>query len=222
MVKTGLTILWVLFLGFGLYRVSAKTQAYGDRDYDVLAPPPLTRLDARLVDVLSFGHRGLYDDVINIWLLQSLLDDRLRQQGPEDVLAAMKRVTDMQPKIESIYMLSCFVMAFDFRRPEKCEQLTLSGMRAMPESWRIPVTQAFISYHELKDAPRAAMYYGLAASRSTSPRFLDKLAKNLLDNNQLSIPELQETLNGLLDSESGSKFGAYLKDLPPVPPKEKS
>ncbi len=213
--KTALILVWVLLLGFALRLVTAKTQAYSARDYDVLSPPPFTSLDERLINVLTLGHRGLYDDVINIWLLQSLLDERAQARTADEVFRSMRRVTDLHPKIESLYMLCCFVLAQDLKRPDLCEPISLAGLKALPDSWRIPVTQGFIAFYNLHDPQKAALYYGLAASRQDAPPFLGKLAKNLIEKNQISVPEMQQTLDGLLGGAQGSKFGKYMKGTEP-------
>jgi hypothetical protein len=214
-VKSVLVGIWVLLLGSGLRAVTEKTTVYADRDYDVLAAPPLARLDERAINVLTLGHRGLYDDAINIWLLQSLADERLRAKTPEEIHQAMRLVIDLHPKIESIYMLSCFILAMDLKKPELCEQISLAGLKALPDSWRIPVTQGFIFYKELGDPKKAALYYGLAASRPEAPEFLGALTKTLIEKNQMSIPELESTLDHLLDAPGGSKFSKYLQGRKP-------
>lgn len=210
-VRSVLTFIWVLALGAGLRSVTARTESFSARDYDVLAPPPLTRVDERLINIVTLGHRGLYDDFIDIWLLQALGDERLKQKSPDEIHEAMRRVIDMRPKIESLYMLSCFVLGLDLKRPELCEGITLQGLKALPDSWRIPVTQGFFFYYKLGDPQKAAMYYNLAASRPGAPEFIGPLAKNLIEKNQLSKPELEQTLDQLLDAPGGSKFGKYLK-----------
>lgn len=210
--KAALTTLWILALAAALYVVTGNTWTYAKRDYRLLAPPPLTDLDPRFLNIVTLGHRGLYDDFVNIWMLQVLFDERLASQSADDVYRTLLKVTRNQPKIESLYMVSCFVLAIDFQRPELCQQITLDGLKAFPDSWRIPVTQGFMYAYKMNDVKNAAMYYGLAASREDAPDFLKKLAVNMVERNQLSVEELQTTLENLLSVPGGTRFGTFLKE----------
>ena len=81
-------------------------------------------------------------------------------------------------------MISCFVLALDLGYPQGCGGVTLDGLKAFPESWRIPVTQGFVAQvaaYLLKDQQSAATYYTLAASRQGAPKFLQRIAKHLVD-----------------------------------------
>ena len=80
----------------------------------------------------------------------------------------------------------------------------------MPESWRVPVTQAFISAEFLKDSAKAAIYYGVAASRPQAPEFLAPLTRNLIDKQKLSPGDLSETLRKLIGDKQRSRFDEIL------------
>lgn len=185
------------------------------RDYDVLAPAPLAGVDRRLIDILTLGHRGFYDDVVNIWTLQALADERLKTKTPAEIQKAMLLAVDSHPRVESLYMLACFVLALDFSAPEACESISLVGLKALPDSWRVPVTQGFISHFKMGDPKKAAAYYQLAASRPGAPEYLQSLARKLAEKGQLSEAELKQTVDGLLDVPGGSKFGQFLKGPKP-------
>jgi hypothetical protein len=132
---------------------------------------------------------------------------------PDEVQKTILKVTRHGPKIESLYMLSCFVLAFDMHRPDLCEAVTVDGMKAVPQGWRIPMTQGFIDAFNLKDPARAAMYYGLAASRAEAPPYLGTYAAKLVAQHALSVEDLQASLAGLLGAESGSRFADVLTRL---------
>lgn len=209
---------WVVGLALALHAVTGHTWDRAKRDYTVLAPPPLVDVDTRALDVLTLGHRGLYDDLIYIWTLQSLVDKRLKDFPAEQVQKALLRVTRHAPRVEAFYMMSCFILAFDFKRPELCERITLDGLRAVPAGWRIPMTQGFIYAFEMKDPKNAAMYYGLAATREGAPPYVNGYAVKLIETNQLSVDDLQTTLRGLIGDDGASRFGDYLRQLQPASP----
>ncbi len=190
--------LWLGALSAALWALSGHTAAYGARAYDLLARPPLTRLDSRLLDVVTLGHRGLYDDVVAIWMVQTLMDARLAAVRGEDLEKLVLEVSRHRPKIETFYMLACFVVAFDFKRPEACEKLTLDGLQAFPDGWRIPMLQGYIYAYELKDLKSAAVHYGLASSRPGAPEFLKSLTAKLIELRELTSEDLETTRQGLL------------------------
>ncbi len=211
MLKASLTLVWLVILAAGMRVVTAKTKYYGDRDYQLLSPPPLSEIDPRLVDVATLGHRGLYDDFISIWLMQAFVDERLKEHSAEEVSAAINVVTRLNPRIESLYMLSCFVMAQDYDRPDLCERISLDGLKALPDSWRIPLTQGFMEAYKLHQPKNAALYYGLAASRPDAPEFLKSLAAKLVANSQLSLSDLQESIDKVFENGASPKLGEFLK-----------
>lgn len=215
MVKISVTVLWIVCLGLALHAVTGETWRFAKRDYALLEAPPLVDLDTRLITAMTLGNVGVYDDVIYLWTLQSLVDPRLKTKDPVAVQESILRVTRHNPKIETLYMMSCFVLAFDLKRPDLCERITLDGLKATPDGWRIPITQGFIFAHELKDPKNAAMYYGLAASRPDAPPFVGRYAKKLIDTNELSIEELQATLDELLSAEEGSRFATFMEHVQP-------
>lgn len=213
-----LTIGWLALLCSALSLVTARTAPLAQARYELVEQAPLARLDTRFLNVLTLGFRGLYDDFATIFTVQMLVDERLRRTSePDRIIATLRALTRHLPRIESLYMIGCFVLANDFAAPRLCEALTLDGMKAMPESWRIPVTQGFIFAHRLSDPKNAAVYYGLAASRPGAPAFLGKLTRNLIEKNQLDPGELQETLDGVLGARERSRFGEVLQPRRPMP-----
>jgi len=215
--RAALLVIWTFALCALLFSVTARTQAAARANVRFLDPPPLTQLDTRMLDILTLGHRSLYDDFLAVWMIQVLIDPRVRETKAEDLQAFVLNVTRHKPRVESLYMLSCFVLATDKRRADLCEPIVLDGLKAFPDSWRIPVTQGFIEAYVIKNLKSAALYYGIAASRSSAPPFLHKLTRNLVEKNELSPEELQETLdktiegNGPEASAGRARFGEILQ-----------
>lgn len=176
--------------------------------------PVLARLDRRIIDLLTLGHGRLYDDYIYLWLLQHLMEKPKLSDNHNDSASMLyqkiKTVISLEPKIESIYLLSCFILAFEHSRPELCEIISIKGLHAIPDSWRIPMTQGFIFAFRLDQPAKAGIFYKLASMRKNSPSYVARLAERLLSrqHNQLDkqqslqllleIPELNSIKNFLL------------------------
>lgn len=213
MVKTALMSVWIILLGYSLITVSEQTRKYAIASYRLVEPPPLVSLDPRLLNIITLGFHGVYDDLLSIWSIQFLVDKRIKSLPVEEVFKSVQLISGQQPKIESIYMLSCFVLGIDMNRGDLCKEIIINGMKAMPDSWRLPVTMGYMYAHELKDYPNAAIFYSLAASRPGAPEFLKKLSVNMVQKNSISVPEMQESLEKMFDAPGGSKVDAFLNDL---------
>ncbi len=152
-------------------------------------PPPLSRLSTSVLNTVTLGYRGLYDDFADIWLLQTLGDKDVRRFDPQQLIATIRTVTRHGPKLESLYLLSCFVLAFELQRPEDCQAITVDGMKALPASWRIPMTQGYVTSFVLNDPAAGALYYELAGSRQGAPAYLTSLAAKLGASSEIAIEE---------------------------------
>jgi hypothetical protein len=167
-------------------------------DEEFLKAAPLIDLDTRLLDILSFGHRGLYDDFVAIWMLQILTDPRLKNFPPEEVQQMLVRVGRHKPLIETFYLLGCFVLTFDLKRPDLCEPLMRQGTEAFPRNWRIPVTMGIIAAHHLHDNALASLYYGIGAQRDEVPEYIQKTATRLAKEQNIDPSDLQKAFDMIL------------------------
>lgn len=180
--------------------------------FDRLTPPLLSSWSTRTIDVAMLGHRSLYDDFLAIWLVQLLGDKDLKTYATvEQTSKLISTVTRLQPKLESTYLLSCFVLAMDYNRPDLCEAVSLDGLKAFPHSWRIPMTQGFIAAFKLGDYAKAAAFYGIASSRPQSPLWVQSLAKKMANKGAESGQDLNETLNLLKDIPEGTRLLELLR-----------
>lgn len=214
MIRGILLTIWFAALGYGLYQVSARTTQFAKSSYRLVEPPPLTELDPRIVDIITLGFKGMYDDFLSIWSIQFLVDERVKAQTAEEVFRSIKATTRQRPKIESIYLLSCFVLTFDFKRPELCKDIIIDGMSAMPDSWRIPVTMGFTYAYRLGDNENAAIFYALAASRPGAPQYFSSLSQKLAAKSSLSVEDLQGSLQEIFKGgKDGSKMGNFMNDM---------
>ena len=180
--------------------------------YDILSPPPLSNLSSNMINIMSLGHKAIYDDFINIWLLQALLDDR-RGNNPERMMQSIRSVIKHLPKLETLYMLSCFTMFQDLKKPEACQEIMLAGLKAFPTSWRLPMTQGYVEYFLLRHPAQAASFFMMAASRPDSPPYVQKTVQKLLRENTLTPADLQRSLEIIGETESNASFIKLLQSF---------
>lgn len=197
----GFLWVWLVCILVALWWSSGKIVQSTQSESQFLRLPPLVDLDTRLIDILTLGHRGLYDDFMAIWTLQILMDGRVTKTPVEELQKVIKRVTRHHPKIESLYLLSGFVLGLDRGRPDLTESILQDGIRGLPGSWRIPLTMGFLAQYKLEDSPRAAVYYGIAAQNPESPPYIKSLAAKLQQKQNLTPDDLQQTINSILSPE---------------------
>ena len=217
LIKSLLAIIWLVVLATAFYQISDQARQESLSQKERLSPPPLSSLSTPMLNVVTLGYRGLYDDFADIWLLQILSDKNVRSYDPVKLLATIKAVTQHGPKIESLYLLSCYVMSFDFKQGEHCLEIISDGIRALPDSWRIPMTQGYVDAFVLHDPSSASLYYQLAASKSGAPRYFGSLAKKLADKAEISDDEEKaakvEFLHHLgIDNGTGEFHGRELNE----------
>ncbi len=206
------TVVWMALLLAAFAAVTERTRVYGERSYDLLSRPPLAHLDTHVLDVVTLGHRGLWDDIAAIWTIQILMDKRLASFPVEDINRAVTDVTHHHPHIENLYLLGCYVIGMDLKHPENCERLIQDGLAAFPDSWRLPLTEGLIAIEYLHDPKSAAVYYAMAASRPGAPDFLRSYANKIVDKNALDPGEIRQTLDQLFGSGAGTRVGSILEE----------
>jgi hypothetical protein len=202
------------------FKRSAKEQAAWDK----LSAPPLSSLSPKIINLVTLGHKGLYDDFISIWSVQVLADPKIKEFATKDTLMQNLRHTlSHTPKLESLYILSCFTLALDFDAPEFCEEISLAGLKAFPNSWRIPMIQGFVFSFKLGDNAKAAAYFGIASTRPQSPAWVASHAIKLANSEEANTDTLNETIYQLQNVSGGTKLIELLKprfkNLTPAPVK---
>jgi hypothetical protein len=182
-----------------------------ERDKKVYQAPPLSTLPRPIVNIATLGYKAVYDDFINLWLLQ-ILTEKNKPQNPEELLNVINTVTSHKPPIETLYMLSCFVMMQEFNRPETCKRIILDGLSAIPNSWRLPMTQGYVQAFITKEPAQAASFFQMAASREQSPEWVKKVAIKLVRENKLAADDISKSLEII---EAYPEAKELLKFLPP-------
>ncbi len=210
MVRRLLIGLWLILLVVSLHDVSRRTQAASRRSHPLLEAVPLSQLDPRIIDVLTLGHRGVYDDFLAVWLVQMVTDPQLLQADPNQLHGILQTALRQQPKLESVYMLACFVMTFDLRHPEFCESYATEGMKALPQSWRLPATAGYVAAFRIRDPDKASLYYTLAAGQPGAPDYFKSFGAKLATRAELTGAEREQAMKELIIRVPGSVDGPGL------------
>lgn len=208
--KTFVNIVWIAVLLTGVVFTSQRMARYGLSRPELLSLPPLVTMKTPVTNIMTLGHKGLYDDFISIWALQILASPDVRSIPPELLQKKMLVITRHLPKLETIYLLMIFTIALDLNRPDLTLPIALDGLRAFPQSWRIPMTEGFVYSFILDQPVRAAAFYSLAASRENSPAYVSKLVDKLLSRGPIKEQDAQSSLDELTDMPGGQKFREIL------------
>ena len=190
-------LVWIGVLAVGLGSVSSRTFEVASNSWKLVVEPPFSELSPEFLDVVSLGHRGVVDDALLFFTLNYLVDERIKSLPPEQIFRALKSTTRLRPRIETIYMFGCLVMALDVKRPDLCEPLIADGISLFPDGWRLPLTLGTILYNNVKDEARAAVFYEIAAAKPYAPTYAARFATKLRDRSQIDPAEMQALIDGL-------------------------
>ena len=197
MLKNIVLLALIFVSGAGIFRSSVYLSDVKNKSKDFrLDPPPLASFPSKIVDVLTFGFRPLYDNLVEIWILQYLLDQRSHHVDPELIAKNIEKALHTKPKREALYVLICAYFEKFLKRPDLCERSSLIGLSVLPESWKISMMQGYI-YMSTNQKAKAATLYLNAANFRGSPNFLKSLGKRLAKEQKLSKQEYEKLLRGL-------------------------
>ncbi len=172
-----LGIVAVIFFAISLWHSSRPLLKARELDRQEATAPFLGLYHDSMIDLLLLGHRRLYDDLVYLWLIQYIVEDQTKEENYKKNFQRIKNVVRLSPKIETVYPLSCFVLAYDYKKPQDCHFITVRGLQLFPNSWIIPMTQGYLSGFLLNDPLRASFYYHMASKLPRSPPYVAKLAK---------------------------------------------
>jgi hypothetical protein len=198
-------LLLLIVLGYAVYTSGLRLADLRFEDEDVF---PLLTLKPSLVNIVTLGHKELYNDLAYFWLLQTLIkeDDAVRDH--DQVLHKIQLLTKHRPQIESLYMLSCFVMALDFHRPQDCEAIINDGIDALPKSWLVPAIGGYMFAFVLKDPVKASLFYSKIESIPGHPDYLTKLNKRLLKG--IEKKDGEKALRSIIDGTTDDDYREFL------------
>jgi hypothetical protein len=177
-----------------------------------ITPPPLVNLDPRFVRIITMGYKGVFDDLINLWMVQILVDTDRLKENREDVRKIARQTMQHEPRIEGFYFLSCVMLFKHMDFSSDCVDFVDAGMKLFPESFRLPMLQGYVYLFELNQPARAAAYYSIAATKKIAPPHIKPLVGRLLKQaGDLSDADLQEILIDVSKDNSDPLWQAILK-----------
>lgn len=207
-----IVLLWVLALGYA-YKAASNSS------WQQLAPsptkvprPPLSRLTPNFVKILTLGHKQVFDDFLLMWMIQlTTIEgvDKVRDKQLGKIFIDLLRY---KPHLESFYLLGCYELAMRAKLPKLCFPITETALQEFPESWRIPMMQAYIEGFVNKNKSQAAFFYSLAASRPESPEYVVNVAKKMLADESVTREEIEQTMKMIVDIPGSEKFSDFIDD----------
>jgi hypothetical protein len=167
---------------------------------------PLSNIKPEQVRVLLLNKKNIYDDFLQIWLLQQLFP-ATHKADPAQLMTQIRSVLKHSPQIETLYLVSCIVMFKDYGKPENCLEISVAGLKAFPGSWRIPMLQGYVHAFLLKEPGLASSFYAKVASLPISPPpYVKNIAEKLAKQEGLTLEDAKQNLDLILNQES-SKMG---------------
>lgn len=205
------TLAVLLFGGALIATIPVRVQTLKST-YELYSKPPLADVKPQFLNILLLGHKAIYEDFISIWLLQTLMQEGVKKEA-EPLIEQIRSVIRHEPKLETTYMLSCFVMLNEVKRPEFCQEINLAGLRAFPMSWRLLMTQAYVEYAAMNHPAQAASFFMMAAQRENAPDYVKKAAKKLLETKTLTDEDIEASMNLIAEKDGNTQFKQLLESI---------
>ncbi len=146
-----------------------------------------------LKKILSLGHASLIDDLVYLEFLNVFQQKKTQTLSSESWHSYFISVIKIHPKIETIYLLVCYKMNFEWKKPEGCESVLKVGAMLLKDSWKIPFTLGYLYVFYWHNFPEASFYYDKASQVQGAPAFFKSFAKKLRENKI----ELEERIKNL-------------------------
>jgi hypothetical protein len=164
--------------------------------------PFLARINPKLLPVFTLGQRRLYDDYLLIWLTQNLNEEKIDLAQAQQKLQIAMSVVQLRPHFQSAYLMSCFLLAFEYRHPEFCEAVITPGMKEFPDDWLLPAILGYMFAYPLKNTLKGSAYYARSALRKGAPAYIGSLAKRLATQAAATEQDLEsrEELHRIINS----------------------
>lgn len=179
-----------------------------DRTYYEL--PPLSKLPSVAVDLMFLGHQSVYDHFLNMWMLQ-VLTEPIETTDTEAMRRLYRTAFKFEPHIDTLYMLTCFVLWKDYKSPEDCKEILETGLQVNPKSFRIAMTLGYVAHFILKESTYASRYYYLASNIESAPPYVKKVAARLAQKSEIKVEDMDEALKSMLGPFYSKDFVEFLK-----------
>ncbi len=190
------------------FKVGSKLSQWQNQEDTI---PPFGIIQPQVMSIISLGHLRLYHDFSYFWLLQKLIREKTQLAEAGKIFSQIKAVTRYHPDFESIYMVSCFVLAFDYKRPDLCEDIVKDGIKAIPDSWSLPAMMGYMFAFLLKQPSKAAYYYAKAATHQKCPKYIANLSQSLLNKEPNKI-EQERTIRAIIEGTEDEDYRSFLQN----------
>jgi len=197
LVAGGLLGCWIILLCWTLDQTSSFLIQRGP-EQRLNIVPPLAQLPPDILRLISFGRMPLVHDFFQVWMVQALNDERLTPDLADTLADTLVLLSRHGLRHEFSYLAGCLTLWDRLDRADLCFKVNEAGLRNIPRSWRLAMTQGFIDAFVLEQPTRAAFFYQLAASRENSPDYVASVAQKLLDQENVTQQEYLETMNQMI------------------------
>ena len=164
----------------------------------------------KAVGIFTLGNQRVYEDLVSLWLLQSLILRPSEEPPSKEVMKArIDAVLVHEPKIESLYLLTCFILTKRYNLPESCEAVSQTGIKALSSSWKIAMVQGYMSAFVLKKPEIGAYYFFLASKMDRSPPYVKAAAQRYRDQAiaaKIDPDNMEDLLKNMPDLEGYKDF----------------
>lgn len=172
--------------------------------------PSLVTLPPKVISVLFLGNERIYQHYLNLWLLQALAD---KPSTPTAMINLIRKVLVHAPPIPTLYLISCFTMYQTYQAPEYCEEITQAGLKALPDDFRLLVTQGYISAVVTNEPEKAAVYYFMAAQNPRAPKYILNVAEKLAQNREANHEDLLSLFETIIGTKNKPKLREFINRI---------
>ncbi len=200
-------VIKLILISLGAGIMFSSSQFFkNDQSTDLLSEYPFfSRLPKKAVDVLTLGNGRVYNIYLYLYTLQIFASEKVKNVDPVRFANWSKEVLKQLPEIEGTYALACYTLVIDLERGDLCEDITKLGMKAMPDSWMIPVIQGWVHLFKRLELKEAAYYYGIASEIRGSPAYLKSLVKKIKSGKILENSEVKKLHDEMIKIEKKLK-----------------
>lgn len=199
-----------------LQRTSLQIAAWQDSQPIASDLPVFIDLKPQALEALTFGHKAAYDDFLTLWTMHSMVDSAFAFHL-EDWRDVVRRILVHEPRLETFYTFTCIASQVLKNDIDICVELTAIGLKVFPESWRIPVTQAYIYGVILKDKEKAGAFYRLAAAQPKCPPYVISAA-NYIAGDMSNADQVDIALKLMLDATDSADLESVVRRFKSPPP----
>lgn len=198
MVRTSFIAILTIAFAIGISATSSVlTKKESQQAVYSVTVPPLAQYDPRIIDIATFGFRGLYDNFVEIWMIQYLVDSRSLSGDSKVIFDTVMRTFKANIRRFELYTLVCAIFDQEYKQPELCEPISLKGLELFPTNFQISTTQGW-AHLRLQEFEKAAKMFKIASEVEGAPQHIKNLSDRLdrgTSIDRADLEKLMKTLN---------------------------